>query len=261
MALYFALGFCALLAALLVYRYDLYEREPWYLIVLAVVLGAVAMRIVGAVELVSLVLVDSHVAIAALAALHEEAARLLIVLGVALAVPRHFNDPMDGIVYGSMVGLGMALEESFYLLGLLEAPDVLLLPVEVVRLLGHVVMAGIVGFGVGLARTRAAGWPGHLVRCLVVAFLLHFAWDWIALDASDAVSLTSLQTVASIGLMLFGILYYGGLVVLGSTLSKQKFAPDSSRVLWGWPFTALVAKRAATGGDRSRERERYAGRR
>ena len=123
MALYVALGLCALLAALLVYRYDLYEREPWYMVALAIVLGAAGMRLVGTVELVSLGFVDTQVAVAALAALHEEAARLAIVIAIAFVFPRQFNDPMDGIVYGSMVGLGMALEESFFLLGLLEAPQ------------------------------------------------------------------------------------------------------------------------------------------
>lgn len=250
MALYLALGLSALLAALLVYRYDLYEREPWYMIVLAVVLGVMGMRVVGAIELVSLALVDTHLAVAALAALHEEAARLLIVIAIAWVFPRQFNDPMDGIVYGSMVGLGMALEESFYLLGLLEAPDVLLLPVEAVRLLGHLVMAGIVGYGVGLARTRVPGWPSMFVRCLIVAFLLHFLWDWIALAASDALSLTPFQTAASIALMLFGIFYYGSLVTAGSQLSKEMFDPGSTIMLWGWPFTAMMARSATDDDER-----------
>jgi RsiW-degrading membrane proteinase PrsW (M82 family) len=252
MALYFALGFCALLAAALVYRYDLYEREPWYMIVLAIVLGAAGMRIVGAIELVSLVLVDSYVAVAALAALHEEAARIVLVLGIALVFPRQFNDPMDGIVYGSMVGLGMALEESFYLLGLVAAPDVLLLPVELVRLLGHLVMAGIAGFGIGLARARVPGWPSQLIRCVAIAFLLHFLWDWIAL-ASDTTSLTSLQTMASIGLMLFGIVFYGSLVVVGSRLSKHVFAPMSETQLWGWPFTVFLSTNTARSVEDDRQ--------
>jgi len=250
MALYVVLGLCTLLAVLLVYRYDLYEREPWYMIVLAIVLGALGMRLVGAIELVSLVLVDSYVAAAALAALHEEAARVLMVIAIALVFRSQFNDPMDGIVYGSMVGLGMALEESFYLLGLLETPDVLLLPVEIVRLFGHLIMAGIAGFGIGLARTRVPGWPSQLVRCLVVAFLLHFLWDWIALETADGVSPTSLQTVASIALILFGMLFYGSLVLVGSKLSKQMFAPESAAMLWGWPFTVfLETSRSAEDDD------------
>lgn len=238
MALYVVLGLCTLLAALLVYRYDLYEREPWYMIVLAIVLGALGMRLVGAIELVSLVLVDSHVAAAALAALHEEAARLLMVIAIALVFRSQFNDPMDGIVYGSLIGLGMAIEESFYFLGLLGTPSPLVLPVEIVRLLGHLVMAGILGFGVGLARTDVFGWRGKLLRCALVAFALHFLWDWVALDSS-AEGISGLQTLASIALMSFGFLFYGSLVVFGSRLSKKRFAPDSTSELWGWPFTVL----------------------
>jgi len=34
-SLYFAVCLSEFLAAVLVYRYDLYNREPWYLIVLA----------------------------------------------------------------------------------------------------------------------------------------------------------------------------------------------------------------------------------
>jgi RsiW-degrading membrane proteinase PrsW (M82 family) len=249
MVLYVALGLCALLAALVVYRYDLYEREPWYMIVLAIALGAVGMRLTGAVELVALALVNSNVAVAALAALHEEAARLLIVIGIAVFFPRQLNDPMDGIVYGSMVGLGMALEESVYLLGFVAEPDVLLLPVELVRLLGHLIMAGIAGFGIGLARTHVAGWPSRLVRCVIVAFALHFFWDWLALSASDTSSLTWLQTLASIALMLFGIFFYGSLVVVGSRLSKQMFAPSSTAALWGWPFTVFLNKGGARGAN------------
>jgi RsiW-degrading membrane proteinase PrsW (M82 family) len=108
--------------------------------------------------------------------------------------------------------------------------------------MGHLVMAGIVGFGIGLWRAHSPGWASQLVRCLVAAFLLHFVWDWIALAATDAASLTPLQTLASIALMLFGIVFYGSLVVVGSKLSKKIFAPTSSMVLWGWPFTALMAR-------------------
>jgi len=242
MALHVTLGLCAFLAALLVYRYDLYEREPWYMLVLGVAAGGVAMRLVGEVELVSLGYVESNVAIAALAALHEELARLLVILAIALVFTRQFNDPMDGLVYGSMVGLGMALEESFYLLGLLDVPGAIRLPVELVRLLGHLVMGGIVGFGLGLAWVDSQGWRGKLILCFLVSTGLHFAWDWIALDVSDTTSLSIYQTAASIAVMLFGMMFYGALVHVGSTLSKGMFAPESRASLWGWPFKALSRK-------------------
>ena len=120
------------------------------------------------------------------------------------------------------------------------------------RLLGHLVWGGIVGFAIGLARTRVPGWASQLVRCVVVAFLLHFLWDWIALDAADASSLTSIQTLASIALMLVGILFYGSVGVVGSKLSKQMFAPESAVGLWGWPFTVFLKTSSSAEDDDER---------
>ena len=37
--LYVTLAVCTVLAGLLVYRYDLYEREPWYMALIAVALA------------------------------------------------------------------------------------------------------------------------------------------------------------------------------------------------------------------------------
>lgn len=48
--------------------------------------------------------------------------------------------------------------------------------------------------------------------------------------------MSSMQTVAAIAIMLGGIVFYGMLVQLGSSLSKERFDPESSRTLWGWPF-------------------------
>ncbi|TDI34126.1 MAG: PrsW family intramembrane metalloprotease [Acidobacteria bacterium] len=242
MALYIALALCAFLFALLVYRYDLYEREPWYMLVLATALGYVAMRAAGFLELLALRYVETHVAMAAVAALVEELSRFVMVVAIAVIFRRQFNDPMDGIVYGSMIGLGMAVEESFYFLGILQTtPGPLVFPVEIVRLLGHLVMAGILGFGVGLARADVPGWRGKLLRCALVAFAIHFLWDFVALDSS-AEGISGLQTFASIAIMSFGVLYYGSLVVFGSRLSKKTFAPDSKSELWGWPFTVLFSR-------------------
>jgi len=246
MVLYVAIGLCALLAALLVYRYDLYEREPWYTLVLAALIGALGMRVAGAIELASMANVQSSPAIAALAALHEELARLIIVSGLALLLRRNFNDPMDGIVYGSIVGLGMAVEESYYVLGLLQDPPAYLLPVETVRLTGHLIMGGIVGFAIGLARTGTGAWKSKLVLCFSVSFALHFLWDVLALATDVRPDFSEAQTTAAIALILFGMLFYGSLVLEGSRLSKSMFAPTSEESLWGWPFSVWLGKRKDT---------------
>jgi RsiW-degrading membrane proteinase PrsW (M82 family) len=243
MALYVALLVAAFFAALLVYRYDLYEREPWYMILLAAGVGAVTMRFVGAVELFTLGFAETQGGMAALGALEEELARLAVVGAVAVIFPGQFDDPMDGIVYGSVVGLGMGLEESFYLLNLLSEPNILTLPVELVRLFGHLVMGGITGFGIGMVRGGIFGWQRALARTFAIAWALHFTWDWLALTASNASSMSALRTWAAVAIMLAGIIFYGLLVELGSRLSKERFDPKSDRTLWGWPFTAFFKKR------------------
>lgn len=242
MPLYAAVALCALLAGLLVYRYDLYDREPWYALVFAAFLGALGMRLVGAIELESMAHIESRTVLAALAAVHEELARLVLVFLLAFVLGKHFNDPMDGIVYGSTVGLGMALEESYYTISLLPEPPAYLLPVELVRLLGHLIMGGIVGFAVGLRRAGISRWKHKLFVCVLTATIMHFIWDALALSADDGV-LSGPQTFAAISVILFGMIFYGSLVVAGSKLSKTMFAPSSQASLWGWPFTVLFEKR------------------
>jgi RsiW-degrading membrane proteinase PrsW (M82 family) len=233
--LHAAVGFFALLALLLVYRYDLYNREPWAMLLLAVALGAVTMRVVEVVETFAIAYSEGPFGLAAIAALVEELARLAVVGAIAVAFPRQFDDPMDGIVYGAIVGLGMAVEESLAHIG--PGHESLWgLPVELVRLLGHLVMGGIGGFGVGIARARLAGWPRALGRSFAAAVLLHFLWDWVALSSAGGASLSPMLTFAGVVIMTGGMLLFGVRVELASRLSREQFDPGSTRTLWGWPF-------------------------
>jgi len=235
MVLYATLGVCGLGAALLVYRYDLYDREPWPLLLLAIALGAAAMPMAGIAEdrVLAGARITGPAAVAALAALIEELARLAVVALLALAARRAFNDPMDGLVYGSMVGLGMAIEESVFYLG--GSPARVLPPEELVRIAGHLVMGGVGGFGVGMARLGMAGAPLAVAAGLGAASLLHFGWDWLTLGAGPR-GLSARETVLGVGLMLGGMGVYGTLVTIGSRWSQVRFAPGFPRSLWGWPF-------------------------
>jgi RsiW-degrading membrane proteinase PrsW (M82 family) len=244
--LYAALLVCAALALLLVVRYDMYEREPWFMVAIAAGLGYAVMWACGLIEPVTAGLwpfpggPGADAWNAAVAATHEELARLAIVAGLAVFVPRQFNDPMDGIIYGSIVGLGMAVEESVFHLGIGGAPaGPFLPPSEPVRLAGHLVMGGITGFAVGMARMRMRRTAFALVACLSVSMGIHFAWDVIAFAAGRAGRMAAWQTAAAVILMLGGMAFYGMLVTVGSDWSRRVFAPHSPARLWGWPITLL----------------------
>jgi hypothetical protein len=188
--------------------------------------------------------------LALVAGTHEELGRLAIVAALAILMPRQFNDPMDGIIYGSIVGLGMAVEESVFYLGLgWPLPGPLLPATEPVRIMGHLALGGITGFAVGMARMRMRGTALALAGCLLVSTGIHTAWDWIAFAAGGSGRMTWWQTAAAIALMLGGMIFYGMLVTIGSEWSRRIFAPRQSAKLWGWPF-ALLRPRKATAPDR-----------
>jgi len=242
--LYSTLGLCALLAAVLVYQHDLYDREPWLLLGLTVALGAGAIGLAGRAEAwtFAALRLASPGSIAAVAALLEEMGKLAVVTAIALLARRAFNDPMDGIIYGSMAGLGMAIEESVYCLRASTAT--VLPPEELVRICGHLIMGGIGGFPLGMARIRRRGWPLAVASGFAAAVGLHFGWDWLALTSSTQ-GFTPGQTGLAVALMLGGMLVYGTLLTIASHWSHAIFAPALPERLWawGWPFDRIGRRR------------------
>jgi RsiW-degrading membrane proteinase PrsW (M82 family) len=246
MLLYAALGLCAVAIGIGVYRYDLYDREPWTIVIFTVVAGAVAMYLAGVAEVAVVSALGStaashwDVTLAAAAGVFEETAKLMVVLAVIFAFRRHFNDPLDGIIYGSFAGLGAAIEESLYVLGLGPTPA-FLPPQEPIRLLGHLVMGGIGASGLGSLAPRRPGVPRLL--CIGLPFagaiLIHFSWDAIAFSAARLGRMPALHTGAAVALMLGGLVAYLALVGALSRRSRRALQPDSPKRLLGWPFSRL----------------------
>lgn len=89
MVLYATLAVCAVGAALLVWRYDLYEREPWPMLVVVALAGAATMWLAGRLEEWTLgALTDgTFVDIAPVAATREEILRVVVILLLAMLVP------------------------------------------------------------------------------------------------------------------------------------------------------------------------------
>jgi RsiW-degrading membrane proteinase PrsW (M82 family) len=226
---------CAIGAAVLVYRYDLYDQEPVPVVALAAAMGAAGMAGAGWLEAVTFRTFDlrSPIAFATVGAVCEEAAKLLVVALLALWA-RSFNDPMDGLIYGSMAGLGAAMEEGIAILH--ATPDAArALPVEeLVRLCGHLVMGGIGGFGTGCLFHGRRRWKLAVAASFLAAVLLHFGWDLAALRAESGGPMAEREMLLGAGLMLMGMLLYGRLVVLGSRWSMELFAPGTPQRFWRW---------------------------
>ena len=230
MILYATLALCAAFTGVVVYRYDLYDREPWPLLLLCATLGAGAMSTAGRVESVAFRSwpQPGYAATALLAAAIEELGKVGVVAAIALLDRRDFNDPLDGLIYGSVAGLGAAVEESVgFLRGAAHGPT--LLPgSEIVRIAGHLVMGGIGGFGLGalrLRRPRAWAW---LLSSFAAAVALHFLWDWMSLSPAREQALQALRASA---LMLVGLLLWRRPMTIGLSWSQAVFAPSLAEAI------------------------------
>lgn len=231
---YGTLALCAILIAYVVWRYDLYDHEPWYTLAIALVCGFGFMWLAGLVQIAA---INAAVRFwpegmgnplaAALAGVSEEIAKVSAVGVIALGFRRVFNDPMDGIIYGSFAGLGAAIFESILNIGV--APPSPVLPgQEFIRLAGHLVFGGIGGYGLGLLAINAPWWRARALLCLAAAAIIHTVWDLIAFAGADYFhehgSRARWHVVASLAIMVTGMVVFRWLVVRGERLSRVKFA-------------------------------------
>jgi RsiW-degrading membrane proteinase PrsW (M82 family) len=240
---------CAAGLGSIVYRYDMYEREPWYMLVFTLSLGAGGFGLLSYGEDFVLDLLQGEeqtlAAQAAVAAFGEELLKLLIVLFVWYAIPHHFNDPFDGLIYGAMAGLGFAVAESVFYVNLMGSRLSWLSSMgqEAVRLLLHLLMGALTCVGVGLARFRVARWPFMLYGCIAVSTLIHFSWDYFCGLPSQEEAGAMQQRTISITLMLTALVLFGTSVVIAVKHSGDTHALNPLSDLWGWPFSRIAGRR------------------
>ena len=232
-------------------RLDRNEKEPWRLVMVAVVWGAVvatalviwANTTVGELAAQSLVPGPGLDALTAFGAgFFEEVAKGLAVLLLYLVMRDEFDDVVDGIVYGACVGLGFNFMESILYMthmytifagegiGGFAAGFQWYFRQVVGLFLGHATYTALVGAGIGIARqlpTRrmrviaiAGGW--------LIAIAAHFAWDaWLQFfpvgDGAFAIVGAHLRTLFMDGpfTAVVLLLLVMGLQVEGDALRRQ----------------------------------------
>lgn len=168
----------------LVWWIDRYDREPW-LVVLAVFLWGLLVA-PGLVTLIGFAADAGATFLAGVAvrSLVEELAKGLGIL-LVIVFSRHFDNPTDGLVYGTAVGLGFAMTENL-LYGFSVAPELareqalsLILGRTVFTAGVHALASSALGAGLGFGRTsggrlRTVGWA---LLGLGVAVALHSGWN------------------------------------------------------------------------------------
>jgi RsiW-degrading membrane proteinase PrsW (M82 family) len=161
--------------ALILWWFDRYEKEPLGLLIAAFLWGAVPAIIFSVIAQLILEIPVSYfvsplasdmIGATVVAPLTEEIFKGGALLLLLLFFRREIDSPLDGVIYGGLVGFGFAaVENVFYFAGtLIESGWAGLASLTLFRAflfgLNHALFTGLTGLGLALARTA----PNRLVR-------------------------------------------------------------------------------------------------
>jgi RsiW-degrading membrane proteinase PrsW (M82 family) len=254
------LAFVPLAAVLFAIRMiDRWEPEPRGLLVLAVAWGAVAAVgiTLGVDLLVSMVLgVDDSLMRDAFSAvvqapIVEEFAKGLGVYLIFVTARRAFDGPVDGVVYGALIGAGFAFTENiqYFAISFIEGGVVDVSTTFFVRGIlspfAHVMFTSITGFALGLAARRGAS-PGRAVGPWVLGMLgamsLHALWNGSAVFGDFFLLYLTLQIPLFVGFIL-------GIIALRREEARVTRSRLGDYAAAGW-FTPQEVDMLATGPGR-----------
>ncbi|MBV7335592.1 PrsW family intramembrane metalloprotease [Chloroflexi bacterium TSY] len=212
-----------LLYAAIIYWTDRYEREPIWLLAVAFLWGAfpailvtlIWMMLIGAPSLRAssnayAMLTESIL----IAPVIEELAKAVALFGIYRWGRSEFDNALDGLVYGAMVGFGFAMTENiFYFMSAFEQggfPSLTFLIFIRSLLFGmnHALYSGMTGIGLGLARntTRRKQRAWFIILGLIAAIVAHALHNFgVALTALNPLNLVFSVALATVGLGVFVI--------------------------------------------------------
>ncbi|MFY9713562.1 MAG: PrsW family intramembrane metalloprotease [Microbacterium sp.] len=194
---------------------DRWEPEPKRVLFFAVAWGAIAA--IGLTLLLDIAITllfglrSEAVAAIIQAPIVEEFWKGLGVFLIYLSVRRAFDGPVDGVVYGALVGAGFAFTENiqYFAISLIEGGGEQLTITFVLRGLmspfAHAMFTALTGYAIGLAARRHASAGAALgigLLGMLGAILLHAFWNGSSFVADFYVLYFTLQVPLFIGFIL-----------------------------------------------------------
>ncbi|WP_438353333.1 PrsW family intramembrane metalloprotease [Microbacterium sp. CJ88] len=238
---------------------DRWEPEPRGLVIAAVAWGAVvAVAIALAVDLLLSIVFGSATDAAAdafrsvvQAPIVEEFAKGLGVFVIFASARRAFDGPVDGVVYGALVGAGFAFTENiqYFAISMIEGGAAQVSTTFFLRGIlspfAHVMFTVLTGFALGLAARRGYA-PGRAVGLwitgMIGAVVLHALWN------GSATFFDFFALYATLQVPLF-VLFVLGIVALRREEARLTRARLGDYAAAGW-FTAQEVDMLATPAGR-----------
>lgn len=166
---------------------DRNEKEPWHMLLVGLLWGAVvSAAIVGLLNSIAPRFIG--VDLATVAPFTEELTKGAILFLIFRYAASEFDDALDGIIYGAMVGLGFATaENASYFFQYDPALDIgqqiqtfqFTLRVVLMGLAGHATYTAMTGLGLGLSRQTSRRWLQIALPILglAAAIFAHALWN------------------------------------------------------------------------------------
>jgi RsiW-degrading membrane proteinase PrsW (M82 family) len=166
---------------------DRNEKEPWHMLMVGLLWGAVvSAAIAGLLNILAPRLIG--VDLATVAPFTEELTKGAILFLIFRYAANEFDDALDGIIYGAMVGLGFAMaENAIYFfqydpaLGIGQQMQTFQFTLRVVLmgLAGHATYTAMTGLGLGLSRQTSRRWLQMALPILglAAAIFAHALWN------------------------------------------------------------------------------------
>ena len=164
-------------------------REPLRAVVLTLIISYAATSIFGEVKYGILAIPDAWyendiINSLFLIALPEELTKFFVLYFYCARI-RAFNEPMDGLVYGSLSGLGFAINEALdyayrYQMESSSTIDVIdsILLRGLVAVPGHAFDGIIMGAFVGIMIFRKVNKYLFIILAILIPTIFHFIWDF-----------------------------------------------------------------------------------
>lgn len=189
----------AIPAGYILYRLDEFDPEPASLIAIAVIWGGVVAVTFSAIVNGQMYGLLQHVipartveawAASLTAPINEEFYKGLGLVLIYLMARREFDDVLDGLIYGAMIGLGFQVMENLqYFMVAAAGQDgsadavvsLFFLRVVLAGLYSHMLFTGFVGFGFAYFVTQKTKGLGRRISvfavCVLLAWGAHFVWN------------------------------------------------------------------------------------
>jgi RsiW-degrading membrane proteinase PrsW (M82 family) len=217
----------------IVWWFDRYEKEPFQLLLFSFLWGllpAVAISLLlelllgvpGISNLQSSALGFTFLGVAVLPPVIEEGLKFVGLLAIFAIAGQEVDDPLDGIIYGAMVGFGFAAaENTMYFLASRTVAELILLIFFRTMIFGaiHGLFTSFAGLGLALAkysrtRGKAALWAAGGLAAAIGFHILHNLGSLWAINYSWGIYFSVFSF--ALGILIVILLF------IGSLLREQK---------------------------------------